>query len=180
MADTSWQSIKRWAAFGLLALTAISVGLSALNADAITSVTVQVLDADKEVRDLPLPGMHKEQPLPDYRLELVRGSASDVTLATFMDRSAAEPLEWRLPEPLPLRHVTSLRLVEDDAFRNDVIEEVQVEGERFESAKYRYTVDVAWDLGAALDYFSTTPIGMVLLLALGLAVLFVILGNVMV
>ena len=180
MADTSWQSIKRWASRGLLALAAICVGLSVLNADAITAVTVQVIDAKGEVRDPAIPGMGKEQALPDYRLELMRGSDSRVKLATLVNRSAAEPLEWKLPDPIPRRHVTSIRLVEDDKLANDVIEEVQVEGEQFESAKYRYTVNVAWDLGAGLDYFFDTPIGMTLLLALGLAILFVILGSAMV
>ena len=177
MADSTWKRIKSWSGWVLLGLLLVSIVLSIVNAEAIHRVSVQVIDAKTEVRDPAIPGLDKKTRLPDYRIELMRGSDWRVKLATHVDRTAEEPLEWILQEPVPLRQVTSIRLVEDDKLANDVIEEVQIEGESFSSEKYRYTVGIERSFRSGLDYFFETPIGMTILIAIGLAIFVLIVGH---
>lgn len=170
MIGPAWDKAKSWSSMTLIVLLAISAVLSIVNSKAIHAVSITVIDAANEVRDKRVPGMSKESALPDYRIEVMRRSDGRVNLGTQVNTSAVEKLTWQIQDPIPLVQVTSIRVVDDDKLANDVIEEVQIEGETFSSKKYHYELDISRTAGAAFSYFFTTPIGTTILIAIGLAI----------
>ncbi len=170
MPSALWKRSKDYAGWILLVLLVISVALSIVNSRAVHGISIQVLDAKSEVRDVALPGMGGKSALPDYRIEVMRSSGSRIKLGTIIDSSASEPLHWEIQDPIRLRSIAALRLVEDDKLANDVLEEVQIAGDAFSSERYRYELTIARTASAALDYFFQTPIGLVILGAIGLAI----------
>lgn len=164
------KSVKRIALAAAALLVLVSVGAAVRNARAITKVSVQVRDAAGEHRDLSVLGIGKADALPDYRLEIVERGGRRTPLAVRANTSAKDPIEWTVPDPVSVRDVVSLRLVDQDPGVDDVLDEVQVDGERLETERYTYGVTTERTLDAGLRSFVETPVGLALALGIGAAV----------
>ena len=129
------------------------------------AVLVELKEGAEEPRDGGVLGMGGA---PDYRLEVDLGRKV-LECATYVDTRVGDGLRFEVPGPPPRGAVLALKLVEDDAARDDVLEEVPVEGDVVEGVAFRFTIERGWSLGAGVEWFLGTPVGVLVgaLLAVG-------------
>lgn len=158
------------------ALFLIMLAICYAKSNAIESVSVQVLDPEKEYRDPSIGTIGAHDKLPDYRLSIIDTDGRTHPLGTHVNTSAAEPLTWVLQEPYALINASSLRLVDEDKLESDVLEEVQITGTEVTGSKYRFKITQTRTFKSGMEYFISTPIGMIVGGAIGLAILIAILA----
>lgn len=153
--------IRTLARLFVLGLAVVSAFGVARHSESVVRVTVVPLEGAPTVKD----GLGGGDP--DWRLDL-RVGTKWFDLGTFQDQPFEEPLTWSLAHPEPLYQVRSVKLVEVDLAKNDVIEERPVAGLEFEGQSYRYTLETSFEWQAGIEWFLETPQGM--LVALGIVV----------
>ena len=137
----------RWLS-ALLLLALVYGGLT--HGEQLTNVLVAPLPGAEEVQDA-LGGQ------PDWRLDVQVGSSWE-KLSTFDDQEFGESLSWDLSTPLPMHKIGLMRLVEDDMADDDIIEEVEPQGDSFEGSQYRYELTTARrPLAGVLWYITHWP-----------------------
>jgi hypothetical protein len=137
-----------------------------LHAETLRAVEVTLIEGAQEPGDGALLG----KSAPDYRLE-VRAQGRWIECATFKDTPIGEGLRFELPGTVPRGAVTDLRLVEDDAANDDLLEELPVEGDAVSGKAFHFELENGWAIGAGFEWFLGTPAGIVLALGAGLAIL---------
>jgi hypothetical protein len=150
---------------------------AALNRTGLTAVRVQLKPGVDEPGDHHLLGVGGKDKLPDYELE-VRGGDRWVSLGGRRNTSAKDGLEFSVKEPLPLRKVEELRLVEQDHMENDVLDRLPVNGEKLAGKAFDFEIKSAesWSVGA--QWFWDSAIGKAILAGITIAVVITILANV--
>ena len=139
---------------------------------ALESVWVEVLPGAEEPEDGGLLGIGTGPP--DYRLD-VELEAGTVSVSAPEDTTIGEGLRFEFPDRPPLGALVGLRLVEDDAADDDLLEELAVElpveGDRIDGEAYRFTLESGWSFFAGIEGFLETIPGVVLAVCLLMSVL---------
>lgn len=140
---------------------------AALHADTVTAVFIQPLDVEAERT-----GDRPDRP-GSYRLEVVERSGLRHQQTTCFGRPADAALAWTLARPTPVRDIASLAVVDVSSGRV-VLDDVAVEGERFESERYAYRVTIEPTLAAAIAALGEHPIRRLVALSVGAALVLLI------
>lgn len=145
---------------GPIAFVLFGLGV-ALHGKTLTGVTVSPLEGTEEVEDGGVLGIGTGDP--DYRLD-VRVGKDWRQSATHQDKPMGDGLYFAITTEPPKGIVTSMRLVEDDAANDDVLDEALIEGGEAQSTAYRYEIEHGWSLGAGIEWFLGTTPGILLML----------------
>jgi hypothetical protein len=172
------QAISRILVALIVLVVALSITLSIINSQAISSITITALQEHKEPRDAAIIGLGSERVLPDYRLEILCRDGQTVDLGKIPNQSAVDGLTWRCNEITPRSMASALRLIDADPLEPDVVEEVTITANAMVSDNYLYQVNVTRSFCVGSKYFLfSTPVGWVLLGLFALLVIFLA-GNI--
>ncbi len=155
----------------LLALFAV---LSALNAKVISSVRIKLNPGVEEHLDHHLFGFGKEKELPDYRVS-IRDRSGWRDLGTKLNTSARDWLEYPVKGNLRFQSAMEIRVVEDDAIEDDVLDQVQIAGESVRGGSFEYRIGTAYRFEAGLKWFFDTAVGKAICLGITIAVVLLVL-----
>jgi len=177
MKKLGWRITGRVCSAVIIASVLACVGIAIARSNGLVSVTVTALDPDAEPSDHSIPLVKQREALPDYELTLI-GDRGDVRyLGVKPDESAAAGLIWLLDDPVSISQIATVRLREKDQLLSDQLAEVHVSGPSVEANGYRFDFMIARSVGVGVRAFFTTPIGMAITVAFGLAVLLIILSR---
>jgi hypothetical protein len=135
------------------------------------------LDPAKEPTDHNLPFVKRREALPDYELSLISDDGNVRYLGVKPDESAAAGLTWQLDAPVSISEIASVRLREKDAVMSDSLAEVQIRGDSVESKGYRFEFKTERSFAVGVRAFFSTPIGIAIVVAFGIATVVIILSN---
>jgi len=162
-----------------VALVVLSVSVCAIVAfnrsRALVAVTVTAIDPAQEPSDHDIPFLKRDEALPDYALYLLDDNGNARFLGVKPNESAENGLSWTLDEPRSISLISTVRLTEKDKLISDELAEVHITSDTVETDQYRFEFQVNRSFAAGVDGFFRTPIGMTIAIAIGIAVLCVIL-----
>jgi len=141
----------------------------------LVAVRVSLLPGAEEAGDRRVLGLGGGSAAPDYRLEVDAGDGW-IDCGTFLDTEVGDGLRFELPAALSAPSVRELRLLDQDRLADDELERVVVEGERVEGEAYAFLMERKWDLQTGVEAFLGTPLGILVTLGIGVALLVVVLG----
>lgn len=163
--------------YGLLALLVFMlIVLSAANVKSLATVSIRLNEGQEEHRDKTIPFISAPgEELPDYRVQYLLDSKWHL-IGTAINRSAEDWIVFKISDPPNLRLVQGIRIMDQDTAEHDHLEEVQLvdlppRGEMFE-----YRIETTWSFKSGMEWFATTPIGIAIFGAIGLAVFLVVLS----
>lgn len=151
-----------------LVLLAYAAGV-AREGQTLEAVLVELLPGGEEHSDGGLFGVGAGDP--DYQLTVQVGSGKKVDCGTKKDTPIGEGLRFEVPGSPPRSFVVGLRLEEDDAADDDLLEELDllaspVAGGTVEGEAYRFTLETGWSIWAGIEGFMETIPGLLLAVAL--------------
>lgn len=178
----SFSAKKAGLAF-IIFFSLLLIGFAAIvtpHAKSIHAIRIQTKPGIAEKKDFSIPGLRRAERLPDYKLEL-KIEKRWQTVGIARNRSAGDGIAFPLAEPIPLFKAQQLRLIEADAVKNDLLEELTMQVGTMEGNAYIFHVAAAFDPGAGiLWFFEKTLPGKAIVTAVGLALFLVfILAGVM-
>lgn len=166
----AWKWVQIISAAVLILSLVLAIIGSISNSRAISSVTIQVNNPNEEHRDKTILGIGQDDALPDYRLQIIDVEGEKHHFGTHVNTSAADPITWTLQESFPLQKAASIRIADEDGLGADILEEVQLGSMTFKAPRYSYEIDTTRSLKAGMMYFISTPPGLVLAIAFGVAI----------
>ncbi len=170
------KTIRTISAIGLAVFLIMVVVLSAVHGVAITAVTVQIKPGVEEPDDKKLPGGDDADRLPDYKLLIEKADGALIRLGTKLNTSAREPLTWTVSDPISLRYCQTIVLIEEDKLLDDQLAKTNVPGTTFETDKYTFRLETTRTFKAAQEYLADTPVGIAILVGIGLAIFLYVLS----
>ena len=174
---TAWR-VTAWVCSGVLVGSVLAtVGIATVRSNGLVAVTVTALDPSKEPSDHNLPLVKRREALPDYELSLLGDDGHARYLGVKPNESAAAGLTWHLDDPVSVSQIAAVRLREKDTVMSDALAEVQILGASVDSNGYRFDFTTERSVGVGVQAFFTTPIGIAIAAAFGIAVLLIILSN---
>jgi hypothetical protein len=152
----------------LFLIAAFGIGCM-LNADAINQIEVRLKPGVEEPGDHHLLGVGDADKLPDYSLS-IRTKDGWEPVGTRLNTSAAQGLTFPVTNGIPFRGIAELRLVEDDKFENDVLEQVPADGTKISGKQFDFALATERRFEAGMEWFFSTPPGKAISLGITLAV----------
>ena len=140
-------------------LLAAHLVFAALNSQALTSVTIQLLPDLEEHQDKTFLTIGRKEVLPDYEVVIHGDESSRWNLGFKKDVSAKEPLTFPVADPIPLRYVQTIVVQDKDNFETDVLDTAPLDGMEFATSRFQYTIETKPTFGSFLWYFFDTPLG---------------------
>jgi len=147
-------------------LVAFAFG-SYLHGGTLEAVVVELKEGAEEPRDGGVFGVGSGDP--DYCLEVDLGRKV-LRSATYKDTSVGDGLRFEVPGAPSVGAVLALRLIEDDAARDDVLEQVPVDGDVVEGVAFRFRLERGWSALAGIVWFLGTAVGVLVGALLGVGV----------
>lgn len=178
MNDVKAWRLTGWVCSGVVVASVLAcVGIAMVRSIGLVAITVTALEPDKEPTDHNIPLVKRREALPDYELSLLGDDGHARYLGVKPNESAAAGLTWQLDDPVNVSQIAAVRLREKDALMSDALAEVQVLGPSLESNGYRFEFKTERSIAVGLHAFFTTPIGIAVTVAFGIAVLLIIISN---
>ncbi|SHJ91594.1 hypothetical protein SAMN02745181_2762 [Rubritalea squalenifaciens DSM 18772] len=151
--------------------------IAVVKSKGLTSISVKAHEQTVEPLDHRLMIIKKEEALPDYELILIKNDGDKVRLGAKPNTSAKEGLVWNLSEAIPVHEISSIRLQDQDKLVSDAIVEVEIKDAGVVGAGYEFQFATERSFDVAVTAFFSTPIGIAISVAFGLAVLMIIFGS---
>ena len=145
------------------------------NSLAVTGVAIRVKEGVPEHNDHSIGMIGAQDRLPDYKVKLRlsrRWLALD--LGTRLNTSATNWVEFPLQEPVPVRTVQEIIIIEDDKIENDTLDRIGAPGLESEGASFHCRISVKRSFAVGFDWFFDTPFGKMLASGIGLAIVIVV------
>ena len=151
--------------------------LSALNGEAVSSVSIRLLEGVEEHQDKRIPLIQKkEEGLPDYMISCMIKDEWH-TIGTAFNKSAKDWIEYGISDPPSLSLLQSIRVSDKDLTQNDHLDEVQVTETYIKGDKFEIKLSTVHSFKAGMDWFATTPLGIAIFGAIGAAVFLVVFAH---
>ncbi|MBD3673066.1 MAG: hypothetical protein HUJ26_06025 [Planctomycetaceae bacterium] len=171
-----WKVAGWTCALVILGSVLACVTMAGLRSEGLTHVTVTALPQTEEPRDHKLPFIKKKEALPDYELVVNLVDGSRRSLGMKPDQSAKAGLNWGLNEPISLKEIVSLRLMDQDQYVSDTVAEIQFQDQDQIESGYRFEYETRRSMGVGLKSFFQTPIGMAISAGFTLSIIILILA----
>jgi len=164
--------------YGLLAVCILLLlVLSAVNSKSLATVSIKLREGQQEHKDKAIPFITKEgDELPDYRVSYLLGDRWRL-IGTAFNQSASDWIEFKISDPPNLTLVQGIRVSDEDAVAHDHLEEVQLVDLSPQGKMFHYRIETTRSFKSGMVWFATTPLGMAIFGAIGLAVFLVVLSH---
>lgn len=171
-----WKVAGWTCALAIIGSVVLCVAMAGFRSEGLTHIKVTALPQTEEPRDHNLPFIKKNEALPDYELVVNLVDGSRRSLGMKPDQSAQAGLDWRLNEPISLKEIVSLRLMDQDQYVSDTVAEIQFQGEDQIESGYRFEYETRRSMNVGLKSFFQTPVGMAISAGFTLSIIILILA----
>lgn len=162
----------------LVVLIATMFGLTLFNNKALSSVSIQLKEGQKEHQDKTIPLVSDpDEKLPDYKVSYLSEDGWQ-TIGTAVNRSAIDWIEFQISDPPNLALVQGIRIVDEDAVEDDLLEEVQLVDTVPDGVKFDYDIETRGSFKAGMAWFASTALGKAVFGAIFLAVFLVFISHI--
>lgn len=141
------------------------------NASKLSSVSVSLLPDGIEHVDKTFMKIGEDDKAADYQLKIRSTKDGWLDLGTYSNTPIGTGLSFKPSDNHPTRTLQEVQLLDQDKIESDVLDQGPLENGHYTGSNYQFEVESEFSIEAGLHWFFATPVGIAILVGIGIAVL---------
>lgn len=141
------------------------------NSTQLSTVSVILLPDGVEHVDKTFLKIGEADKAADYQLRVRSTKEGWLDLGTFANTPIGTGIDFKPSDTYPTRTIQEVQLLDHDKIESDILDQGPIENKQYTGSNYQFKIESEFSIEAGLHWFFATPVGIAILVGIGIAVL---------